>query len=236
MAERLALCILPGMRWSAQEIQTVAREAEEAGFDAIFTNEFGNDALATAQLMGAATHRILVGTYIVNIYLRHPYVCAQGAALLADATGGRFVLGLGVSHQQVNEALGIDMQHPPTALRRYATAVQSWLRGESPLTSLPQRAAAHPVPVYVAALASHAVDSGASWPMASCPSCGPRRASRRARRGPPAAAPKPLGGARWPSRSAYRPCSATTWRRSTPRHARALASTQLFPTCSGCSG
>jgi alkanesulfonate monooxygenase SsuD/methylene tetrahydromethanopterin reductase-like flavin-dependent oxidoreductase (luciferase family) len=110
--------------------------------------------------MGAATHRILVGTWIVNIYLRHPYVCAQGAALLADATGGRFVLGLGVSHQQVNEALGIDMQHPPTALRRYVTAVQSWLRGESPLTDLPQRPAAHPVPVYVAALALHAVELG----------------------------------------------------------------------------
>jgi alkanesulfonate monooxygenase SsuD/methylene tetrahydromethanopterin reductase-like flavin-dependent oxidoreductase (luciferase family) len=160
MAERLALCILPGTRWSAQEIQTIAREAEESGFDVIFTNEFGNDALATAELMGAATHRILVGTYIINIYLRHPYVCAQGAALMADATGGRFVLGLGVSHQHVNEALGIDMQHPPTALRRYVTAVQSWLRGESPLTALPQRPAAHPVPVYVAALASHAVELG----------------------------------------------------------------------------
>jgi alkanesulfonate monooxygenase SsuD/methylene tetrahydromethanopterin reductase-like flavin-dependent oxidoreductase (luciferase family) len=160
MAERLALSILPGTRWSAYEIQTVAREAEEAGFDAIFTNEGGNDALATAQLMGAATHRILVGTCIANIYLRHPYVCAQGAALIADATGGRFVLGLGVSHERVNEALGIDMQHPPTALRRYVTAVQSWLRGESPLTRLPQRPAAHPVPVYVAALASHAVELG----------------------------------------------------------------------------
>src|SRR5262245_31847505 len=148
MAERLALCILPGTRWSAQEIQTIAREAEEAGFDAIFTNEFGNDALATAQLMGAATHRILVGTFIANIYPRHPYVCAQAPALIADATEGRFVLGLGVSHPGVNEALGIDMQHPPTALRRYVTAVQSWLRGESPLTDLPQRAAAQPVPVY----------------------------------------------------------------------------------------
>jgi alkanesulfonate monooxygenase SsuD/methylene tetrahydromethanopterin reductase-like flavin-dependent oxidoreductase (luciferase family) len=67
MAERLGMCILPRTRWSAQEIQTIAREAEDAGFDAIFTNEFGNDALATAQLMGAAPHRILVGTYIANI-------------------------------------------------------------------------------------------------------------------------------------------------------------------------
>jgi alkanesulfonate monooxygenase SsuD/methylene tetrahydromethanopterin reductase-like flavin-dependent oxidoreductase (luciferase family) len=52
------------------------------------------------------------------------------------------------------------MPQPPTALRRYVTAVQSWLRGESPLTDLPQRVAAHPVPGYVAALASHAVELG----------------------------------------------------------------------------
>jgi len=36
---------------------------------------------------------------------------------------GRFVLGLGVSHQAVNEALRIDMQHPPTVLWRYVTEV-----------------------------------------------------------------------------------------------------------------
>src|SRR5205809_1136663 len=102
MQERLALAIIPGTGWSAREIQTVAREAEDSGFDAIFTAEVNNDALATAQLMGAATSRILVGTWIANIYLRHSYVCAQGAALIADATGGRFILGLGVSHQPVN--------------------------------------------------------------------------------------------------------------------------------------
>jgi alkanesulfonate monooxygenase SsuD/methylene tetrahydromethanopterin reductase-like flavin-dependent oxidoreductase (luciferase family) len=160
MAERLGLAIIPGTGWRASEIQTVAHEAEEAGFDAIFTAEVNNDAMATAQLMGAATHRILVGTWVANIYLRHPYVCAQGAALIAEATGGRFILGLGVSHQPVNGALEIDMPHPPMALRRYVTAVQRWLQGDGPPTHLPQRPAAHPVPVYVAALASHAVELG----------------------------------------------------------------------------
>ena len=48
--------------------------------------------------MGSATGRIQVGTCIANIYVRHPYVCAQGAALIADATDGRFVLGLGIRH------------------------------------------------------------------------------------------------------------------------------------------
>src|SRR5262245_61727463 len=154
MADRLGLAVIPGTGWSAQEIQSIAREAEDAGFDAIFTAEVNNDALATAQLMGAATRRIKVGTWVANIYLRHSYVCAQGAALISDLTGGRMILGLGMSHQPVNGALGIEMTSPAGVLRRYATEVQRWLRGEGPATHLPQRPAAHPVPVYVAALTS----------------------------------------------------------------------------------
>jgi alkanesulfonate monooxygenase SsuD/methylene tetrahydromethanopterin reductase-like flavin-dependent oxidoreductase (luciferase family) len=129
MAERLGLGIIPGVGWRAQDIQTIAREAEDAGLDGIFAAEVNNDVMATAQLMGAATRRIKIGTWIVNIYLRHSYVCAQGAALIADATEGRFVLGLGVSHPPVNKALGIDMSEPPAVLRRYVTAVRSWLKG-----------------------------------------------------------------------------------------------------------
>src|SRR3989442_12518201 len=152
MAERLALGVIPGVGWSAKEIQTIAREAEEAGFDAIFAAEVNNDVMATAQLMGAATRRIQVGTWIANIYLRHSYVCAQGAALIADATDGRFVLGLGVSHPPVNQALGIDMADPPAMLRGYVAAVRSWLKGEGPATHLPQKPTVRPVPLYVAAV------------------------------------------------------------------------------------
>src|SRR5213593_4010376 len=157
MAERLGLAIIPGAGWSARETQAVAREAEEGGFDAIFAAEVNNDVMATAQLMGAATRRITVGTWIANIYLRHAYVCAQGAALIADATGGRFLLGLGVSHPPVNKALAIDMGDPPTMLRRYVTAVRSWLRGEGPATHLPQKPTVRPVPLYVAAVTSRTV-------------------------------------------------------------------------------
>src|ERR1041385_8318267 len=123
MSERIALGLIPGVGWRAREIQAVAREAEDAGFDAVLATEVNNDVMATAQLMGAATRRVTVGTWIANIYLRHPYVCAQGAALIADATDGRFILGLGVSHPPVNKALGVEMGDPPSALRRYVTAV-----------------------------------------------------------------------------------------------------------------
>src|SRR5436309_3066402 len=158
MAERLGLAVIPGVGWRANEIQRIAREAEEAGFAAIFAAEVNNDVMATAQLMGAATRRIQVGTWIANIYLRHSYLCAQGAALIADATDGRFVLGLGVSHPPVNKALGIDMGDAPQAMRRYLTALRSWLKGEGPATHLPQRPSVQPVPLYVAAVMSRTVE------------------------------------------------------------------------------
>jgi alkanesulfonate monooxygenase SsuD/methylene tetrahydromethanopterin reductase-like flavin-dependent oxidoreductase (luciferase family) len=160
MAERLALAVIPGVGWSAADTQVIAREAEAAGFDAIFAAEVNNDVMATAQLMGTATSRIQVGTWIANVYLRHSYTCAQGAALISDATGGRFILGLGVSHQPINQALGIAMPHPLATLRQYVTEVRGWLRGEGPATHLPQRPAPQPVPVYVAALGQQAVKLG----------------------------------------------------------------------------
>lgn len=112
MAERLGLGIIPGVGWRASEIGTIARAAEDAGFDAIFTTEVNSDALATAQLMGEATRQLTVGTWIASIHMRHSYACAKAAALIADATGGRMILGLGTSHQPVNAALGADMSSP----------------------------------------------------------------------------------------------------------------------------
>ena len=161
MADRLALAVIPGAGWSVQETQTIAQEAEAAGFDAIVAAEVNTDVLALAQLMGAATQRIQVGTWIANLYLRHSYACAQAASLIGELTGGRFILGLGVSHQPINQVLGIAMPHPVATLRQYVTEVQQWLRGEGPATHLPQRPAPQPVPVYVAALGSQAVALGA---------------------------------------------------------------------------
>lgn len=158
MAGRLGLGIIPGTGWRASEIRTVAREAEEAGFDAIFTAEVNSDALAIAQLMGEATREIRVGTWITSIHMRHSYACAKAASLIADATGGRMILGLGVSHQPVNAALGAEMPSPIAALRHYTNEVADWLRGEGPATHLPQQPAPVPVPIYLAAMTSPTVE------------------------------------------------------------------------------
>ncbi len=147
-----------GAGWRAREIQEIARAAEDAGFEAAFCAEVNNDAIASAVLMGQATRRLKVGTWVAHIYLRLPYLCAKAAALAADATEGRFILGLGISHQPVNRALGIDMPNPSTALPDYATEVGSWLRGQGPTTHLPQQPSPYPVPIYLAALTSQNVD------------------------------------------------------------------------------
>ena len=174
MAERLALAVIPGVGWRAAEIQAIAREAEASGFDAIFAAEVNNDVLATAQLMGAATSRIQVGTWIANIYLRHAYTCAQGAALIADATGGRFVLGLGVSHQPVNQALGIAMPHPLATLRQYVTAVRGWLRGRDRRPTCRSGRRRSRCRSMWPRWANRRLRSAASWPTASC-RCSGRR-------------------------------------------------------------
>jgi len=158
MAERFGLGVIPGVGWRASEIRTIAREAEDAGFDAVVTTEVNNDSLATAQLMGDATRRINVGTWVSSIHMRHSYACAKAASLIADATGGRMILGLGVSHQAVNAALGADMPAPTVAVRRYAMEVTGWLRGEGPTTHLPQEPAPVPVPLYLAAMTSPMVE------------------------------------------------------------------------------
>jgi alkanesulfonate monooxygenase SsuD/methylene tetrahydromethanopterin reductase-like flavin-dependent oxidoreductase (luciferase family) len=136
----------------------VAREAEEAGFDAVVAAEVNNDALATTFLMGEATRQIKVGTWIASIHMRHSYACAKAADLIADATGGRMILGLGMSHRPVNAALGAEMPSPVAALRRYTTEVAGWLRGEGPVTHLPQQPAPVPVPIYLAAMTSPTVE------------------------------------------------------------------------------
>jgi alkanesulfonate monooxygenase SsuD/methylene tetrahydromethanopterin reductase-like flavin-dependent oxidoreductase (luciferase family) len=159
---RVGVAVITGIGgWRAQDVRTTAREAEEHGFDAIFTTEANSDTMTTAQVMGCATSRIQVGTWIANIYLRHPFTCAKGAELIADDTGGRFILGLGFSHRPWNDALGIDMSNAAEDLPRYVRAVRSWLAGEGSNTYLPHGPAPVRVPVYVAALSMAAVERAA---------------------------------------------------------------------------
>ena len=145
---------------SFADLQALAREAESAGVEAIFSPEFMNDALANCQIMAAATSRIKVGTWIANIYLRHPALCAQTAVAIDDVSQGRLLLGLGVSHRPlVEDVYKEKMDKPRELLRNYVTTVHNITSGKGyPGAPMQPRAASHKVPIYVGALALGTVE------------------------------------------------------------------------------
>jgi 5,10-methylenetetrahydromethanopterin reductase len=101
-----------------------ARAAEEAGFAGVFMTEAGNDSLACSLALGLQTRRIMLGTAITNIYLRHPALLANEAAAVQEFTGGRFILGLGTGHREMNTILKIDMGDPMAKMRETVAAIR----------------------------------------------------------------------------------------------------------------
>src|SRR5260370_4502619 len=90
------------------DLVQVTREVEDTGCGGVFVSESTNDALMCCYAVAKATKRIQIGTWIVNIFLRDPTLCAISAEMVQDAADGRFILGLGVSHRPLLESRGID--------------------------------------------------------------------------------------------------------------------------------
>jgi 5,10-methylenetetrahydromethanopterin reductase len=108
-----------------------AKTAEEAGFAGVFMTEAGNDSLACALALGLQTTRVTLGTAITNIYFRHPLLLANEAAAVQEFTGGRFILGLGTGHREMNTTLKIDMGDPMAKMREVVAAIRKPLEGGS---------------------------------------------------------------------------------------------------------
>jgi F420-dependent oxidoreductase-like protein len=100
-------------------------EAEREGFDGIWFGQiFGPDALTVLALAGNKTSRIELGTSVVPTYTRHPVVMAQQALTTQAAAGGRFTLGLGLSHHTVVESMwGLSYERPAVHMREYLSVV-----------------------------------------------------------------------------------------------------------------
>jgi F420-dependent oxidoreductase-like protein len=105
------------------------REAEAAGFHAVWVpNIFGYDAITLLALAGRVTERLELGTFVVPTYPRHPTAIAQQALTAAAATGGRFVLGIGLSHRIVIEDMfGLDFSKPVRHMREYLSVLMPLL-------------------------------------------------------------------------------------------------------------
>src|SRR3954454_3826377 len=76
------------------------RLADELGFDSVFTTHIaGRDSLTLLMAYASVSERVRLGTGVVPIFSRTHAAMAQTAATLDEFSGGRAVLGLGVSHQ-----------------------------------------------------------------------------------------------------------------------------------------
>ncbi len=157
---RLGIVVVRPGEMSFTEMQDLAREAESAGVEAVFSPEFMNDALSNCHLMAQATSKVKVGTWIANIYLRHPALCAQTAVAIDDTSKGRLLLGLGVSHRPLVEGIYKEkMDKPREFLREYITTVHGITSGKGyPGAPMQPRAATYKVPIYVGALALGTVE------------------------------------------------------------------------------
>ena len=138
-----------------QATETLVRRAEAAGWDDLWTGETnGPDGFTPLALAAAWTERMRLGTGVVNAFTRGPVVLAQHAAALADASGGRFVLGLGSSSDVVVERWnGMSFERPLARVRDTVAALRPVLAGErGPGGFKLETPPAAPVPIYVAAL------------------------------------------------------------------------------------
>lgn len=126
--------------WGAHPPATVGElvaAAEDAGFDAVFTAEaWGSDAYTPLAWWGASTRRLRLGTSVVQLSARTPTACAMAALTLDHLSGGRHILGLGVSGPQVVEGwYGQRFGKPLARTREYIDILrQVWAR-EAPVTS-----------------------------------------------------------------------------------------------------
>jgi probable F420-dependent oxidoreductase len=115
---------------------------------------YGADGFTPLALAAAHTERMRLGTGIVNPFTRGPAVLAQHAAALADASGGRFVLGLGSSSNVIVEQWnGVPFERPLSKVREAVEALRPVLAGgRGPGGFKLETAPTHEIPIVVAAL------------------------------------------------------------------------------------
>jgi F420-dependent oxidoreductase-like protein len=120
----------------ANDAELVAA-AEKAGYDAVFTAEaWGSDAYTPLAWWGRQTTTVRLGTSVVQLSARTPTACAMAALTLDHLSGGRHILGLGVSGPQVVEGwYGQPFPKPLARTREYIDIIrQVWAR-QAPVTS-----------------------------------------------------------------------------------------------------
>lgn len=110
---------------SPAQIREFVGTVERLGYDVLWYPESrGNESFAVAAYMLAQTTTLKIGSSIASIYARDAFTSRRGMITLNDLFGGRFILGLGVSHPPMVEGLrGHTYEKPIPAMRRYLSGI-----------------------------------------------------------------------------------------------------------------
>jgi alkanesulfonate monooxygenase SsuD/methylene tetrahydromethanopterin reductase-like flavin-dependent oxidoreductase (luciferase family) len=111
--------------------------AERLGYESVYvTHIAGRDSVTTLMAYACRSERVRLGTGVLPIYSRTPVATAQSYATLDEFSGGRAVMGLGVSHRPTVEGwYGQTIDKPLREMREYVGVVRAILRGEDPAGS-----------------------------------------------------------------------------------------------------
>lgn len=117
---------------TVERVIALAQKVEAAGFDTLWMAHIRSlDAIMALAIAGRETSRIELGTAVTPTYPRHPMAMAQQALSAAAASGGRFTLGIGLSHKIVIEdMLGLSYDRPARHMSEYLEVLMPLLRGE----------------------------------------------------------------------------------------------------------
>lgn len=118
---------------TAGEVVGKARDLEERGFDSVWVGNFfgyGVEALTAMTLIARETNSIELGTAVVPIYYHHPAALAEQAVSIQQVAGGRFTLGVGLSHPFIVEDwLGMSYAEGAAKMSEYLSIMRSLLNG-----------------------------------------------------------------------------------------------------------
>lgn len=124
---------------SGADAIALAQRIESLGYSTIWLPEtMGKDPFALIGMLAARTESVGYATGIANIFHRHAGVMKQAANTLAEQSGGRFTLGIGVSHGPVVAGVrGLDYSKPLASMSAYldtyeASPYMAWPPAEAP--------------------------------------------------------------------------------------------------------
>ncbi|HSP97768.1 MAG TPA: LLM class F420-dependent oxidoreductase, partial [Candidatus Dormibacteraeota bacterium] len=115
----------------------LAQEVERLGYDSVWTAEaWGSDCFSPLCWIGAHTSRIKLGTSVCQLSARTPAATAMHAMTIDHLSGGRMILGLGVSGPQVVEGwYGMPFAKPLARTREYVSILRKIWKREEPVTN-----------------------------------------------------------------------------------------------------